>query len=65
MCESAVYLLNGSDKTLIMPEAARIIVSNDSVICIDMFGGRKEVHRVRIADANLVKHEIMLKPKSG
>jgi len=65
VCESSVYLLNGSDKTIVMADVARIIVHNDGVTCIDVLGERKEVSGVRIADANLVKHEIMLKPKFG
>jgi predicted RNA-binding protein len=65
MCESAVYLMKGSERVLIMSEAARIIVNNDSITCIDMLGERKEVPQVKIVDANLVKHEIILKPRSG
>ena len=65
MCESSVYLLNGSDKTVVMSEVTRIIVNGDGVTCIDLLGERKEIPRVRIADADLAKHEIVLKPKSG
>ena len=65
MCESSVYLLNGSDKKVVMTDVARIIVNSDGVTCVDMLGERKEIPQVRIADANLMKHEIILKPKSG
>lgn len=65
MCESSVYLLNGSDKKVVMTDVARIIANSDGVTCIDLLGERMEVPQVRIADANLTKHEIILKPKSG
>jgi predicted RNA-binding protein len=65
MCESTVYLMKGSEKVVVMAEAARIIVNNDGITCIDTLGERKEVPQVRIVDANLVKHEIILKPRSG
>ena len=57
--------MKGSERVLIMSEAARIIVNNDGITCIDMLGERKEVPQVKIVDANLVKHEIILKPKLG
>ncbi len=57
--------MKGSERVLIMSEAARIIVNNDGITCIDMLGERKEVPQVKIVDANLVKHEIILKPRSG
>ncbi|MBU0685575.1 MAG: CooT family nickel-binding protein [Candidatus Thermoplasmatota archaeon] len=65
MCESTVYLMKGSVRVVVMSEAARIIVNNDGITCIDMLGERKEVPQVKIVDANLVKHEIILKPRSG
>jgi len=65
MCESTVYLMKGSERVVVMSDAARIIVNNDGVTCIDTLGERKEVPQVKIVDANLVKHEIILKPRSG
>lgn len=62
MCESSVYLLKGSEKIMVMEEAARILVSGRDVVCIDPIGERKTLHGARIADANLVKHEILVKP---
>ena len=57
--------MNGPDKKVVMTDVARIVVNGDGVTCIDILGERKEVPQVRIADANLTKHEIILKPKSG
>jgi predicted RNA-binding protein len=55
--------LKGSEKTLVMSEAARIIVSGDSVTCIDALGERHVMEDVRLTEANLLSHEIILKPK--
>ena len=63
MCESAVYLLKGSEKILVMSEAARIIVDGNSVTCIDALGERHVVADARMTEANLLKHEIILKPR--
>ena len=65
MCESTVFLMKGSEKIVVMSDAARIIVNNGGITCIDTLGERKDVPQVRIVDANLVKHEIILKPRSG
>jgi len=65
MCESTVFLMKGSEKIVVMSDAARIIVNNGGVTCIDTLGERKDVPQVRIVDANLLKHEIVLKPRSG
>ena len=61
MCESSVYLLKGSERILVMKEAARILVAGRDVVCIDSIGERKTVQGVGISDANLVKHEILVK----
>jgi predicted RNA-binding protein len=62
MCESAVYLVKGSERTLVMPEVARLVVHDRGITCIDTLGDRKEVPGARISEANLVKHEIVLRP---
>jgi predicted RNA-binding protein len=58
-----VYLLKGSEKILVMSEAARIIVDGNSVTCIDALGERHVVAGARLTEANLLKHEIILKPR--
>lgn len=63
MCESAVFLLRGAEKTMVMPEAARLQVSGDGVVCVSALGEMIELADVEIADANLIKHEIVLRPR--
>lgn len=62
-CESAVFLLKGSEKTLVMSEAARVLVNGDSVTCIDALGDRQIIKDVRMTEANLLNHEIILRPR--
>ncbi len=62
MCESAVYLMKGSEKVLVMEQAARVILSGKDIVCIDTMGERKTVRDAKFFDANLVKHEILVKP---
>lgn len=63
VCESAVYLLKGTDKTLVMQEAARLQVFEGGVVIVSPMGERLELADVEIADANLIKHEIVLRPR--
>lgn len=63
MCESAVYLVKGSEKNLVMAEAAKVLISGSSVTCIDVLGERKVVDGAELVEANLVKHEIILRKK--
>lgn len=65
MCESAVYLVKGSEKALVMAEAARVLVSGNDVTCVDIAGERKTLHGVELSEANLVRHEIILRPRKG
>ena len=61
MCESAVYLMKGSDRVMVMQEAARVLEIGRDVVCIDLMGERTTVPGARIAEANLSKHEILVK----
>lgn len=63
MCESAVYLVKGSEKNLVMAEAAKVLINGSSVTCIDTLGERKVVDDAELVEANLVKHEIILRKK--
>lgn len=65
MCESSVYLVNGSMRTLVMPEAARILVTGEGVVCFDIAGGRKTVEGAVLAEADLMRHQIILMPKQS
>jgi predicted RNA-binding protein len=58
-------MLKGSERTLVMKEASRVLIDGQNVICIDTFGGREVVKGARMHEANLVKHEILLKPLQG
>ena len=61
MCESAVFLLDGEERTMIMPEAARVLITGDGVVCIDTLGERRLVEDAELHEANLIKHEIILR----
>lgn len=65
MCESAVYLVKGTERTLVMKEAARIIVTSQGVVCVDTLGGRTAVDGAELVEANLLKHEIVLQMRQG
>ncbi|OGS57218.1 MAG: hypothetical protein A3K60_05980 [Euryarchaeota archaeon RBG_19FT_COMBO_56_21] len=60
-----MYLLKGSEKKLVMPEAAKVVSSAGSVLCISLSGDRETVSGVWIAEADLMKHEIILKSRQG
>lgn len=63
MCESSVFLLKGSERILVVHEAAKVIVTGDGVTCIDALGEKKTIPDATIFEANLVNHEILLKPR--
>ncbi|GEM_PF-539898 len=65
MCESSVYLVKGNEKTLVMQEAARLQIFEGGVVCVSALGDRLELADVEIADANLIKHEIVLRPRGA
>jgi len=61
VCESAVYLLKGSERILVMEGAARILTAGNDIICVDPLGDRTRIPGARNADANLMGHEIIIK----
>ncbi len=63
MCESAVYLVSGSEKLLVMAEAAKVLVSGNDITCVDTLGDAKTIREVELLEANLVRHEIILRPR--
>jgi predicted RNA-binding protein len=65
MCESAVYLIRDSERTLVMQEAAKLISTDDGIVCVSPMGERIEMADVEIAEANLMKHEIILRPRKA
>jgi predicted RNA-binding protein len=60
MCESNVFIDEGGDLKEVMLEVTRIEVTNTGVVCHGLLGERKEVAGVRILDANLLDHKIIL-----
>ncbi len=65
MCESTIYLVTGSKKTLVMEEAARVVADGSTITCINAFGERKMVEDAEIAEANLPRHEIVLRKRKS
>ena len=65
MCESAVYLVSGDERSLVMKEAAKVLIVPEGVVCVDTLGERKLVEGAALHEANLIKHEILLKPGQG
>lgn len=65
MCESSVYLSKDGEKTLVMKEAARLQVLERGVVVVSAMGERLELPDVEIVDANLIKHEIVLRPRGA
>lgn len=63
MCESSIYLVTDSEKSLVMEEAARLFSDGSAITCINAFGERKVVEDADIAEANLVRHEIILRKR--
>jgi len=58
-------LVKGNEKTLVMQEAARLQIFEGGVVCVSALGDRLELADVEIADANLIKHEIVLRPRGA
>lgn len=65
MCESAVYLVSADQRTLVMQEAAKVMIVPEGVICVDTLGERKLVEGAVLHEANLIKHEILLKRRQS
>ena len=60
MCESNVYIDEDGTLKEVMQEVTRIEVTNTGVVCHGLLGERKEVAGVKIVDANLLDHKIIL-----
>ncbi len=64
MCESTVYLVHGVQKTLVMAEVDVVLTDGADITCINTIGERKRVDDAEIAEANLARHEIFLRPRT-
>ena len=65
MCESAVYMIRGEVRLLVMQEAAKVVITDEGAVVVDALGERKIVEDADLLEANLIKHEILLKPRSS
>jgi predicted RNA-binding protein len=63
MCESAVYLIRGEIKSLVMQEAAKVVITDEGAVVVDALGERTVVKDADLLEANLIKHEILLKQR--
>ncbi|MCJ7607394.1 MAG: CooT family nickel-binding protein [Thermoplasmata archaeon] len=61
MCESAVFVMSDGERTLVMQEAARMMVTDEGVWVFDTLGSSKLVRNAEISEANLIRHEVVLK----
>ncbi|MGB2825175.1 MAG: CooT family nickel-binding protein [Thermoplasmata archaeon] len=61
MCESAVYLIRGEVKSLVMQEAAKVVITDEGAVVVNSLGERKIVKDADLLEANLIKHEILLR----
>lgn len=62
MCESSVFILMSEGRELVMEGAARVIIEGDGVVCINTLGEKKSIENAVIAEVNLMRHEIVLRP---
>jgi len=60
MCESTAVLLKDGKKETIMEDVARMVFRGTGVDLMDIMGEKKEISNVRIIEANLMNHEIIL-----
>jgi predicted RNA-binding protein len=65
MCESKVYLRNGTDIEKVADEAVEVCEENGSVIVVGLFGERVEIKDVRIIEVDARKHVIYLQRVSN
>ncbi len=60
MCESTVVLIRNGIKEIIMEDVAKIKFSHGSVTLMDILGETRTVDNVKITEANLMDHELIL-----
>jgi len=65
MCESRIYLVEGSARTTVMEEASIVRAEGSAVICINAVGERRTVRDAEIVGADLPRHEITLRRRPG
>lgn len=60
MCESSVFIDEGGTLEEVMRDVTRIEVTSTGVVCHGLLGERKAIESVKIVDANLLDHKIIL-----
>lgn len=65
MCESRIYLIDGSAKTTVMEEASIVRAEGSAITCINAVGERRTVPDAEIVSADLPRHEITLRRRPG
>ena len=60
MCESTVVLQRNGKKEIIMEDVARILFTPGGVTLMDILGETTTVDNVKITEANLMDHELIL-----
>ena len=48
-------------KTLVMQEAAKVVITDEGAVVVNSLGERKIVKDADLLEANLIKHEILLR----
>ena len=60
MCESTVFLKEGSGLTSVMVDAVKVAVSGTGMVCTDLVGRSVPLDGVRVAEIDLLRHRVIL-----
>jgi predicted RNA-binding protein len=60
MCESAVFLEESGQVHEVMKDVTRIVMRGDSAVCTNIVGEMLVLDGVRLKEANLLSHGIVL-----
>ena len=60
MCESTVFLKEGSGLTSVMVDAVRVTMSREGVVCTDLVGRSVPLDGARVAEIDLLRHRVIL-----
>lgn len=63
MCEAAAYMLKNDEEELILDEVAKIIPVGDKLSLVTIMG-EKKVMDASIKEINLIRHKIILIPRT-
>jgi predicted RNA-binding protein len=60
MCESTIYLSENGIETEFMKDVTKIEFSDNSIICYDIIGEKREIPAGKIKIADLLNHKIII-----